>query len=458
MPMKESALGLFVMVALFFGLLFGGSKLPAEIGAWRTAILGALLLGIVLWFVVHAARKLLAIRSSLALERKLKAQAEEQIVDAIGRSVPGIDAAADVPIRAEKKSYFIHDLFTKAVFPDRGLVRPSNRIRSARRLAGLATVGLLIAGFLGISAALVASFFATRSRLHRGAEAGQAVRRPDADVAELDRLRAEIVPLEAGAPFWRRLGFNRDAAVLEPAPRLCLERLRRTRLVRLDGEIRARPTTGPEFDDLADLLPTYRILTGEVRPEGDDLELVRRVLLRHGWFEGDVEERRLDFYLARFAAAPRIGPVDARLVDRIVRHLRGSAWIVEIYREILRQARESGCRDCPGVDASILKSASGREYLTFGSAVHVPRGRSAVGGRSGEASGEAQSSSLHFFRTVPPPKCNWRREQKEAAMIFEPGIGVNEACERTSLGHAGGGLLAALFVVGLVVLSALARL
>ncbi len=143
------------------------------------------------------------------------------------------EAASFGSPEVETKSYFIKDVFTDVVVPDRHIARRTTKAATRQRLAKAgASIGVAVALLLflvGTSQALV------RSKLDldqaRAAAADAATVRwdgtfpRDEDLARVAALGDEIERLDGGPPLLQ-LGLNRRGAVLEPARDLYRARTR----------------------------------------------------------------------------------------------------------------------------------------------------------------------------------------------------------------------------------------
>ncbi len=91
MQMKESTIGLIVLLIVLLVLIFAGNKLPIAEGT-RTLILWIVIGLIALWFVFFIVKKVMAVKSAMAIEKKLKAQAADQISGARPDQQAGLQA------------------------------------------------------------------------------------------------------------------------------------------------------------------------------------------------------------------------------------------------------------------------------------------------------------------------------------------------------------------------------
>ncbi|MEO0558137.1 MAG: type VI secretion system membrane subunit TssM [Bacteroidota bacterium] len=130
----------------------------------------------------------------------------------------------------EPKSYFLKDVFTDVVFPDRYVAKRTQRASGAAWRA-LTRTGLTALG-VGALAALLLGFAAARSSLmlrsvvDKAEDASQVTFSADgaryADINRLEGFRAEVERLGEARPVGKALllGLDRSASVREPAQRL----------------------------------------------------------------------------------------------------------------------------------------------------------------------------------------------------------------------------------------------
>ncbi len=92
MQFKETLIATLLIIAVLFALLIFGNKLPEPIASWQDilVIICFVLLGLVVIFYII--QKILAVKSAMAIERKLKAQASEQISGAREDRKPELQA------------------------------------------------------------------------------------------------------------------------------------------------------------------------------------------------------------------------------------------------------------------------------------------------------------------------------------------------------------------------------
>lgn len=193
----------------------------------------------------------------------------------------------------ETKSYFIKDVFTDVIVPDRHLGRRTSRAATQQRLAKAGTSIAAVVGLVLFLLAVSQAFVRSRMDLHsvRDASATAATVRWDGsrsneeNLGRLDLLRDEIAAMERGTPFLQ-LGLHRRGTVLEPARRLYRTRTRdfveAYPLAALRRRLGAAPpaTADPAArQDFYDDLKAYLLLTGEAARLGDEAQ--RAFLRQH---------------------------------------------------------------------------------------------------------------------------------------------------------------------------------
>ncbi|MDX8479742.1 type VI secretion system membrane subunit TssM [Mesorhizobium sp. VK24D] len=224
----------------------------------------------------------------------------DQVLGAIGRS---FGSASQAHLSGTGKSFFLHDLLAKVIFPEAGWVsfdRAAERRAAFARYAGLAAIGLAACAALGV---LGLSFTANRSLIDSTRQA-MAQYRDSADsllksttvtdvdlenvIGSLDQLRnlpAGFETAEQSKPIEETFGLSQRERLLSAARtayRQALERSFRSRLlVQAERTIQARMA-----DPIAlyEPLKIYLMLGGKA-PKVDD-ELVV------SWMRQDWEENR----------------------------------------------------------------------------------------------------------------------------------------------------------------------
>jgi type VI secretion system protein ImpL len=138
----------------------------------------------------------------------------------------GLAGPPPAPPPVETKSYFLKDVFTDIVIPDRHLARRTRRAAGAtwRALtkAGVAALAVAALAAVLLGAAAASSSLTIRRAADRTAEAAQIRFSPDGaratDLTRLESLREEMQRLQAPGPLRRALllGLDRSATLREP--------------------------------------------------------------------------------------------------------------------------------------------------------------------------------------------------------------------------------------------------
>ena len=166
-------------------------------------------------------------------------------------------APAPAPTPAGGGAWFVGDLFTKVIFPDRDLVTESDTSmerRRRRRVVLFGTLGLLWLVLFALFAVVSCSNGDLVERTRRAALHVKDVSVHGAfedKVEALDHMRADIAKLEAvraHTPWWRHLGGYWGNEVIDPAlevfARHTLNTLVRPALPRMDAELAAATGSG----------------------------------------------------------------------------------------------------------------------------------------------------------------------------------------------------------------------
>ncbi|RPH36157.1 type VI secretion system membrane subunit TssM, partial [bacterium] len=186
----------------------------------------------------------------------------------------------------QTKSYFIKDLFTEVIIPDKRLVRPNSRAAKSKRLfnIGIAAASLvvLVILILGMSQAYFRSKAQIESTRDEVAQFKTSTFRPGNPantLARLNILLARINTLQ-DPPFFM-FGMDRSQALLEPMQKLYFRQLRAFVQANFLQPLQVRlsnpaGTRGDAYDDLK----TYLLLTSESTHLRND-ERSRKYLTQH---------------------------------------------------------------------------------------------------------------------------------------------------------------------------------
>jgi type VI protein secretion system component VasK len=290
----------------------------------------------------------------------------DQVVAALGQAF-GLEEAKSLPAPpAEKKSYFIYNLFTRVIFPDQGLARSSARaVRRARILRSTALAASLGA-FLFVAVALFVSFFGNRGLIRSVGEAAVHVRDTEqgthdlaARLRRLEGLRRELERMvryhEESLPFRLRWGLYRGREIDGPARRIYFRHLKTLFLdpteKKLVEELKARlaqPTKSKsDLQELTNVYEAYLRLS-KLLPPADNL-LTRTLSQKNlaGEYRWSLEggdasilsgaEHR-DFYISQLEHedVPGFKP-DDDLIESIKPVIQGTLMISQTFEDMIKQ-------------------------------------------------------------------------------------------------------------------------
>jgi type VI secretion system IcmF/VasK family protein len=280
--------------------------------------------------------------------------------------------------RIEKKSYFIHNLFTRIIFHDKTLARSSSKVLRKRRAIRL---GLQISSLVALvlmSWVLLQSFFGNREIINDVEAGGLAVReQPETNAVSLEQLRAleglrrELAHLDdyrrEGRPIGLSFGMYKGDTMFQAGGKLYFQRLRPAYIEpcgqRVEQEVeslvnRLGPSSASdEYQKLLDLWRVYRMLGGALKPQP---ALIGNVLKKEGRWTGtlsggntdEIESlagEQLEFYAGQldshFAAEKEdvFGlyiQLNTQLSDRAAEKLSGAFWIPSAYDAIIQHTSE----------------------------------------------------------------------------------------------------------------------
>ena len=250
----------------------------------------------------------------------------------------------------QTKSYFIRDLFTEVIIPDKRLVRPNSRTARSKRIFNIgiaaASVAVLVLFILGITQA----YFRSKAQVETaGIEVAQFKasafdRGSSHSLARLNALLSRINALQ-DPPFFM-FGMDRSQALLGPMRTLYFRQLRtfvqnsflQPLQSRLSNPAGAR---GEAYDDLK----TYLLLTSETNRLRND-ERNRKYLTQHlGKMidprEATVAMPHIEYFVTVFPEAVADGtaqpfPADPRAISS-VREFAGKLDVPGIYENLKRK-------------------------------------------------------------------------------------------------------------------------
>jgi type VI secretion system protein ImpL len=315
----------------------------------------------------------------------------DQVVAALGQAF-GLEEAKDLPAPpAEKKSYFIYNLFTKIIFPDQGLARSSARaVRRARILRGAALAGSL-GVFLFVAVSLCISFFGNRGLVRSVGEA--AVRVKDTEqgthdlavrLGRLDGLRKELERLvayhEESLPLRLRWGLYRGREVEGPARRIYFRHLKalfldpteKQLIEELEARLAQPSKSKNDLQELTNVYEAYLRLSKRLPPADNLLERIlsqRNLAGEHRWsLEGGASgtlsgAEHLAFYISQLEHedAPGFKP-EQDLMERIKPVIQGTLMISQTFDEVIKQLENAR----PEMNADAIITGPARGILQVG--------------------------------------------------------------------------------------------
>ncbi|MCB9893614.1 MAG: type VI secretion system membrane subunit TssM [Planctomycetes bacterium] len=279
--------------------------------------------------------------------------------------------------RVEKKSYFIHNLFTNVIFHDKTLARSSSRVLRKRRAARLTLQITSLLALALMSWALLQSFFGNHEIIEKVETAGVGVRdleldsRPDLEeLKSLDALRRELSHLDEfkreGRPIRLSFGMYKGDAMFDAGADVYFRRLRplyiapcgqrvERELDRLVGSLQPNSPSN-EYQKLLDLWRVYRMIGGKLEPQA---ALVSNILKKENRWSGmlggmntdEIEAlsgEQLEFYAAQLAVTNKdedkyglYVTLDPQLDKRAADKLQNAFWTVSAYEAIIQHTSEN---------------------------------------------------------------------------------------------------------------------
>lgn len=296
----------------------------------------------------------------------------DQILARMGEAM-GIKGSQDgAEERVEKKSYFIHNLFTKVIFHDRTLARSSSKV-IRKRLAIRLT--LQIASLMALalmSWVLIASFYANHEVISKVEAAGANVKEMHAhedphleDLQALESLRRELAALDAynqdGRPVGMSFGMYQGDTMFKAGGKLYFDRLRpvyvepakkrvEDELGRLVASI-GSDSPSADYDRLLELWKVYRMLCGKLPAKPEILSIVMK---KGGLWSGSVRGKdaeaienlageQLEFYALQLSRTNADSDpfelffkLDPQLDERASVKLQGGLWPVSRYESVIQ--------------------------------------------------------------------------------------------------------------------------
>ncbi len=309
----------------------------------------------------------------------------DQLMARLGEAMGMGGAPEGSDERIEKKSYFIHNLFARVMFPDKTLARSTSRVIRRRMAWKLGLQVLSVALFALVTFSAVTAFNDSRVSIGAIRDSGSEVMAHDETATEtallaalekLDRLR---VNLEAAAPTTLKLsgdeasrarrgwswGTDNSSRMFDAGADVYVNALRPTFIEpsqrRVEAELRellaiSGGRSAEQWKSLMNLWRVYAMMAGDIEPSG---ALISTVLDRaNRWnrnYSGDNASRiqalareQLVFYAALlelgYGEKERYNwgiQADADLKQNCEQVLRSGLWFPTEYSEIIRYAHEA---------------------------------------------------------------------------------------------------------------------
>jgi len=297
----------------------------------------------------------------------------DQLMARMGAAL-GVDGGAhDADDRLEKKSFFINQLFTQLIFPDKALARSSSNVLKKRRFVRAALQFTSVLALALAAYSLINSFVENQQMVARTESAATALAEVgDNQAKELEQLQAlegmrrELAPLHnKSVPLSMTMGMYQGKKVFNAGVAPYMKRLRPLYLDptarRVKSELQQRLSavrtirTSDDYQQLLDLWRVYRMMSGELTPVPN---LVASVLKKNqrwtgkvtGSNAGEIEElagEQLEFFASILPLAhqdPQAYPwrivADTDLVKSITLELKNAYWDSVAYDSIIQRASE----------------------------------------------------------------------------------------------------------------------
>lgn len=329
----------------------------------------------------------------------------DQVVAALSKAF-GVEAPpeAEQDLTIERKSFFLKDLFTKIIFPDKMLARPTASVRRRNQIVRWATVALSLV-FLALCAlGLTVSFIANGAMLYTAGKAGASVRQIEREkpkdlkenLLALDDLRGELVALsrdaEEGPGIGKRFFLYRGHDIHKPLREVYFARIKTFFVMPMKEQMekdlvtmRDKPEKSMrDHDRMFDLHRAYQMMAinedtatldkhrGSL-PE--DIEVLKRVLDSQGyWLAGpkqagsvspeleQLAKNQMEFLLTQLKAEDDWRfKMNKELVERINQYLSGALWKTESYNDIIN----TGKGNYGKVSRDFLLQSENRQFLEF---------------------------------------------------------------------------------------------
>lgn len=274
----------------------------------------------------------------------------DRVIQAIAQrfDLPAVGGMQSYAVQTETKSYFIKDLFTEVVVPDRFMARSTSKARRAGSVRRWGVTAAAVAGLalflLVTSQALVRGKLVLNETHAVAAAVGRVPWGDPGDVpvhlARQDRLHQQVEQLERTP--WLGLGLYRNGTVLEPTRRLYLENaqafVRAYPLRHIDQRMRTgtrgADLEGSEREALTNDLMAYLLVTDERARLAEENN--RNFLVRH---LTEIATGQLEPHAAGLTRAELQARIEPQVAAYVAAVQRDPAWAFAADADLIRAAR-----------------------------------------------------------------------------------------------------------------------
>jgi type VI secretion system IcmF/VasK family protein len=299
----------------------------------------------------------------------------DQLMTRLGEAMGMSGAPEGADERMEKKSFFIHNLFARVMFPDKTLARSTSKLIRRRMAWKLALQILSVTVFALITYGAVSAFGASRNTINSVESAGTAVAEaPDAaagaefvaKLEALDQLRDSLTRASDRSQAGWSWGMDQSSRMFDAGAQKYVDAIRPVFITpaskRVEAELRNRlnniraESSEEDWQVLLNLWRVYGMLAGDIEPQP---ALIATELKRPGrWIEaqpGDnashiesLAGEQLEFYSTLVAKAhnereryPWLISADRDLLVRAQNRLKDGYWIPNAYNVIISYAAKA---------------------------------------------------------------------------------------------------------------------
>lgn len=298
--------------------------------------------------------------------------------------------------RVEKKSYFIHNLFTRVIFHDKTLARSSSKVLRKRRNSRVALSLLSLVALAMMSYALISSFVGNHTIVSEVEAAGVTLKDVEANdrvqlekLEKLEGMRRQLSHLDEyrtnGRPISLSFGMYQGNTMFDAGARVYFSRLRPLHITpcqeRLERELRDlvssidRNSPAADYQRLLDTWRVYRMMGGKLEAQP---ALVGTILKKNERWTGPImgseieriealSGEQLEFYANQLAKASHnedqfrlFLQIDPLLDTHAAEKLQSGLWPANAYDRVIQHVSEK--RKALGL-AELVPNNS--DYLEF---------------------------------------------------------------------------------------------